>query len=50
MEESDYFCNSWECPHRKNGIHKNEMLCDLVWCGCPDDDETLKQIENSKED
>lgn len=37
MDESYYFCNEWQCPNRKNEIHKNEMLCDLVWDGCHDD-------------
>lgn len=36
MKELCYFCNEWECPYRKNEVHKNENECDLVWGDCPD--------------
>lgn len=44
MSEADYFCNNWECEYRKNNKYKTKIFCDLVWDGCPYDDEFYKLL------
>lgn len=47
-KEGWFFCNNWECEHRKNEKYKIETLCDLVYDGCPYDDEFYKSLRNNK--
>lgn len=49
LDESWFFCNEWKCEHRKNEKHKCKNLCDLVFDGCPDDDEFYKELRKKKE-
>lgn len=48
IDESWFFCNSWECQHRKNEKYKNKMLCDIVFDGCPYDDELFETLREKK--
>jgi hypothetical protein len=47
-DEGMWFCNEWECKYRKNEIHKHDIYCDLVWDGCPDDEEFFKELYKHK--
>lgn len=49
VDESWFFCNSWECKYRKNEKLKNKMLCDMAFDGCPYDDEFYEELRNRKE-
>ena len=45
-KEGMFYCNEWECPHRKNEKYKISSLCDLVWDGCPYDEEFYESLRN----
>lgn len=50
LNESDYFCNEWNCEYRKNETHKNKILCDNVWNDeCPYDEEFYKSLNKESD-
>lgn len=48
FNENEFFCNDWDCECRKNEKCKNKINCDLVYDGCPYDEEFYKSLKEKE--